>query len=334
MNLSVDQQRLINMYVTQYNQTNAHIERLMDTLDDIRNNIQSVVLGNNNYYSRQNRSNRFNRSNYRYTNTNNSSSTNYLNTYINNLLNNRNTSTNNVFPINETAYTRLFNRYPNNDNNNNNTNSFFNNFLNSTVPVRPTMEQIDRATHSVRYGDIPNPVSLSCPISLETFNDNDIVRQIRHCEHVFSESQITQWFNTNVRCPVCRYDIRNYVANDTTNNNINTNEPNDHLEEEPRSESPPTPIPMTNSVPNIVRNPITNQIEHLSFDITGSSLANNLLQNFTNQMFQTLLGGSTTDSIYDASNNMFWDISHNIFVDPSFNTILFEAIAGSFNNNI
>ena len=333
MSLTVEQQRLINMYVSQYNQTNTHIDRLLESLDDIRNNIQSVLLGNYNYnynYSRQNRANRFNRGNYRYTNnTNNYSSSNYLNSYINNLINDR--SGGNVFPINESAYTRIFNRVPQN---NTNTNTIFNNFLNSTVAVLPTAEQIGRATHSVRYGDIPNPLSLSCPISLEPFNDNDMVRQIRYCEHVFSESQITQWFNNNVRCPVCRYDIRNYVSDELNNetNEINeTNETNENIIEEPRIDTPPTPIPRTNSLPNIVRNPVTNQIDQLSFDITGSTLANNLLQNFTSQIFQTLLSGGST---YDASNNMFWDVSHNIFVDPSFNTILFDAISGSFNNNI
>ena len=37
-NLSYEQQRLINMYITQYNQTNEHIEQLLDMLDEIRNN--------------------------------------------------------------------------------------------------------------------------------------------------------------------------------------------------------------------------------------------------------------------------------------------------------
>jgi len=312
--LTVDQQRLINMYVAQYNHTNNHIERLMDMLDDIRNNIQSVIIGNN--YSRPNRANRFNRNNRYSTNY----SSNYLNTYINSLLNDRNTNTNNIFPINETVYTRLFNRYPQSQTNN--TSSIYNNFLNSVVAVRPTREQIERATRVVRYGDIPNPLSLTCPISLDAFNDTDAVRQIRYCEHIFSQSQFNQWFNTNVRCPVCRYDIRNYAANDTaaTASSGETNmglesEQNQGQEQETIEE--PRIATDRNVEPNIVRNPVTNQIDHLTFDITGTTLANNLLQNFTSQMFQSLL--ST-------------DASNNLFVDPSFNTILFDAIVGSFNN--
>jgi beta-glucosidase/6-phospho-beta-glucosidase/beta-galactosidase len=43
-----ERQNLINMYISQYNQTNLHIERLFNTLDDIRNNINNLI-GNNAY---------------------------------------------------------------------------------------------------------------------------------------------------------------------------------------------------------------------------------------------------------------------------------------------
>jgi uncharacterized protein YdcH (DUF465 family) len=43
---SQERQRLISMYITQYNQTNAHISRLFNTLDDIRHNINNLI-GNN-----------------------------------------------------------------------------------------------------------------------------------------------------------------------------------------------------------------------------------------------------------------------------------------------
>ena len=40
---SQERQRLITMYVTQYNQTNLHITHLFNTLDDIRNNINTLI---------------------------------------------------------------------------------------------------------------------------------------------------------------------------------------------------------------------------------------------------------------------------------------------------
>lgn len=93
--------------------------------------------------------------------------------------------------------------------------------LNSTfldpVNVCPTQQQIDVATRNVRYGDIVRPTNQSCPITLDTFNDNDEVTVIRHCSHVFNTLAINNWFQTNCKCPVCRYDIRNY---DSTNANL------------------------------------------------------------------------------------------------------------------
>lgn len=78
------------------------------------------------------------------------------------------------------------------------------------VNVCPTQQQIDAATRNVRYGDIVRPTNQSCPITLDTFNDNDEVTFIRHCSHVFNTPAINNWFRTNCRCPVCRYDIRTY----------------------------------------------------------------------------------------------------------------------------
>ncbi len=93
------------------------------------------------------------------------------------------------------------------------------------IDVFPTQTQIEAATRTVRYGDIVSPMNRSCPISLENFNDEDIVTIIRFCGHIFNRDEFTTWFRSNCRCPVCRYDIRNYQSNtegisniDTTNN--------------------------------------------------------------------------------------------------------------------
>ena len=86
------------------------------------------------------------------------------------------------------------------------------------VEVYPTQAQIEIATRNVQYCDILNPINRSCPVSLETFNDTDMVVIIRFCGHIFKPEQIRTWFRTNCRCPVCRYDIRNYNSNTSTNN--------------------------------------------------------------------------------------------------------------------
>ena len=34
--------------------------------------------------------------------------------------------------------------------------------------------------------------------------------KINYCGHIFSENGLRQHFNNSVRCPICRYDIREY----------------------------------------------------------------------------------------------------------------------------
>jgi hypothetical protein len=86
----------------------------------------------------------------------------------------------------------------------------FQNFL-DPVQIYPTETEIANATSVVRYGDIEEPLNQSCPISLDPFHVDDQVTAIKHCGHIFKTDEIQSWFESNVRCPVCRYDIRNYV---------------------------------------------------------------------------------------------------------------------------
>ena len=99
----------------------------------------------------------------------------------------------------------------------NNLSNYLNNFF-SPVQIYPTQTQIENATRIVRYGDIIRPNNISCPISLEPFRDDENVSLIRFCNHIFNTEQLNLWFQSNCRCPVCRYDIRNYT-NQTINNN-------------------------------------------------------------------------------------------------------------------
>ena len=99
---------------------------------------------------------------------------------------------------------------------------FVQNFL-QPVEVFPTQSQIEAATRNVQYCNILDPINRSCPISLENFNDTDLVSVIRYCGHIFKSEQLRIWFRTNCRCPVCRYDIRNY----NSDNNQNTDSVNE-----------------------------------------------------------------------------------------------------------
>jgi hypothetical protein len=80
----------------------------------------------------------------------------------------------------------------------------------ANVTVRPSEEQIQLATRTFDYHDNEG-VNSRCPITLEDFQMNEPVCQIIHCGHTFKPLAIQNWFRQNVRCPVCRYDIRDYV---------------------------------------------------------------------------------------------------------------------------
>lgn len=109
------------------------------------------------------------------------------------------------------------------------TNELTDDFL-TPIIVRPTQQQIERATEVIRYGDITNPPNSTCPITLNHFQDNVSVTRIMYCGHIFSENSLDNWFRENVRCPMCRYDIRNYTGSNIGGNgrrdinasNINT----------------------------------------------------------------------------------------------------------------
>ncbi|GAI09644.1 unnamed protein product, partial [marine sediment metagenome] len=82
----------------------------------------------------------------------------------------------------------------------------------SPITVRPTASQVARATEQIRFSDVINPTNNQCPITRDDFSDSDNILRIRHCDHLFNQAALTRWFNSHVRCPLCRYDIREYTV--------------------------------------------------------------------------------------------------------------------------
>ena len=88
------------------------------------------------------------------------------------------------------------------------------------VPIFPSNQQIENAVEIVRYGDMENNTTEQtvCPIDLTAFNEDDRIARIRHCGHCFKESNLRTWFASHSTCPICRYDIRDYVIMQDSNN--------------------------------------------------------------------------------------------------------------------
>ena len=80
------------------------------------------------------------------------------------------------------------------------------------VVVRPTPAQITIAT------EVLHPeTEQDCAICQDTIAVTQDCRKILHCGHWFHKDCIDPWFQQNVQCPICRYDIREYSASGTTN---------------------------------------------------------------------------------------------------------------------
>lgn len=216
----------------------------------------------------------------------------------------------------------------------------FNSFM-EPVPIRPTQGQIHRATEIVRYDNIENPTNQSCPISMTNFQPNDRVMRIRHCGHIFGRASLEEWFRQNVRCPMCRFDIRNTRRGNTTNNPQTSNPvvpprttTHNTLNNSPLSSSLPTPEPSSQptSAPSapleqpqisasIFQNNGDGRIGVGTVDL-DSNLLNEAFSNILSQVETTLaqnpifqINNPTTQEPAHTTSNGLDDISSN-YLDP------------------
>jgi Ring finger domain len=149
-------------------------------------------------------------------------------------------------PMSDTIYTNIIN-------------DTVNHILPNLYPVNLTNEQIAAATETLEYspGEYTHTV---CPISLEEFVEGEQVCRITHCGHMFREAAIRNWFRRNVRCPVCRYDIRR--GNPTVPAN-----------DEPIAPAPEPEQNITNSMEQIVQN-LSNGLNNIIQNLDRNPSAN------------------------------------------------------------
>ena len=182
--------------------------------------------------------------------------------------------------------------------------------FNTPVVVRPTDAEIELATTRNVFSEIEFPPNTSCPILLTDFEPMSQVTQIIHCGHIFTPAEITRWFQSNVRCPVCRHDIRGNAST-----------------EEPAAASPsPSPAPSTQSQRRSSssnsrqrRSSTTNVRQSPSlytYDLSFNNLndGSHLFSAESQNIFANALNGALSGAL-------------NGFTDPSFNeTVVFDAI--------
>jgi len=83
--------------------------------------------------------------------------------------------------------------------------------LHQDVVVVPTEEEINRACDVMPAIDAQLSHEYVCPIDLSPIDDDENVMKIKQCGHVFRESNLRELFTRDVKCPMCRFDIRETV---------------------------------------------------------------------------------------------------------------------------
>ena len=92
-------------------------------------------------------------------------------------------------------------------------------FSSPEVPPIPTLEQYTQSTEALVFNssNVSRLHSLTCPITLEDFQHGELLCRIKHCNHIFKEAALRNWFLQNSHCPVCRHDIRENPMSSSSN---------------------------------------------------------------------------------------------------------------------
>jgi hypothetical protein len=173
--------------------------------------------------------------------------------------------------------------------------------FNDPVNVVATPLQISTATTHRLYENIQTPTNDRCPICLEVFQPNSEVTQINNCRHIFNRAELATWFETNVRCPVCRFDIR------------------DHVDAPPPPATPSinTQAPLPPPVP-----PLADSDSDTASMSTLNNQLTSIMDTLTNQAFQNMFDDNETSQILA---NLFNNNIENLTFDPSANAFTFDT---------
>jgi len=188
----------------------------------------------------------------------------------------------------------------------------------SNVPVVATAEQIERGTRIIRFSEIMSPTNNNCPITLEPFANDSTVTQILGCNHIFNTEAINSWFETNVRCPMCRYDVRTNIPSSSEREETKEELELEETKEEPQSF---TPIVGSRERPvernsNSIRSPRIQTYPSVS---DGSS--NNILESALTEITGNLINQFLNSTQRDTANRLFFNNSF----DASNNEIIFRG---------
>jgi hypothetical protein len=121
---------------------------------------------------------------------------------------------------------------------------------------------------------------------------------IRHCRHIFNTNSLISWFNSNCKCPVCRYDIRDYEHNNDVSNS-------NHIQQEQEESNENDENSETNS--NVRDNTRNNRNNRNNRNVNTRNINNqtvNLLQTLFHDTL-TDLSNNTIEYTFDNTSDLF-----------------------------
>lgn len=132
------------------------------------------------------------------------------------------------------------------------TNRFF-----EPIRIGCNLNTLRQATSIQSYNSLFNQDNERlCSICQSNYINQQIIRKINHCGHFYHLNCLDEWFENNVKCPECQYDLRESIPRNNTEPNIYT-------------------FLLNNSVPNATSTPLPNTqpsqtIERLLQNIIGN----------------------------------------------------------------
>lgn len=190
------------------------------------------------------------------------------------------------------------------------------NFSNPVI-VTATTEQIANATTDLLYENIEEPINNRCPICLDVFQPTSEVTQINHCGHIFNRTQLTTWFRNNVRCPICRFDIRDNVA---TTQHHHVDQPVQSNDTASVADATSNDFPAANpSTP-----PASSTHSNASRATTFNNQLADIFDTFANEAVQSMFNTSDT-AASQILTNLFNNNIENLTYDASGSSIMFDT---------
>ena len=150
------------------------------------------------------------------------------------------------------------------------------------VIVAPTTRQIEDATEDIVFNEENYPLinETRCPITLEDFQENQVLTRIQVCGHVFSQEPFRNWFRQSVRCPVCRHDIRDNIpvrqsVSSTSNNTPPNSENSDPLFNSIPMQRMNSTESINSNVSDVSNSPLSAEFNYVMLFPTNTTLRNN-----------------------------------------------------------